>query len=104
MSRGHKAIRVMAMSPPDGSYPPDVDDVLDLREYEFETIGCRASYNPKGKVTHIVYGFGVSYCGRDEGEWWGRGSQEEYEVAHTLPLCKACANKTRPAMLRRVDA
>lgn len=63
-------------------------------------------YLRSGKVRHNVYpgpienqaGIGVSACRAHElpiEEWYGTGSQTEYERAATMPTCKRCADQTR---------
>ena len=49
-------------------------------------------YLPGRKVAHLVDSWpvnAVSLC-RVWAEFWGTGSQEEYEKAASLPLCKRC--------------
>jgi transposase len=54
------------------------------------------------RTAHLVrrthYGSRVSACGRFPwpNEWLGTGSQDEYERAAALPLCKLCEKETRP--------
>lgn len=51
-------------------------------------------YTPKGKVAHLTSQGTVTLCRLwyPEG-FWGTGSQEEYEKAETLPICKPCLKK-----------
>lgn len=51
-------------------------------------------YLPKRKVAHLTDQGTISYCRIwSPGGFWGTGSQEEYERAESLPLCKTCAKK-----------
>ena len=37
----------------------------------------------------------TAVCGeRPPGTWWGTGSQQEYDAAKALPLCKRCQAKS----------
>lgn len=56
---------------------------------------CTRIYVPTGKVAHLRTPWashGQPLCPADPAwAWRGTGSQEEYEHAATLPLCKRCA-------------
>lgn len=50
-------------------------------------------YTKNGKVAHSVvegraYGFCIVCRLEPKGDWYGTGSQEEYEKAESLPYCK----------------
>jgi hypothetical protein len=51
-------------------------------------------YIPSGRVAHLTPQGTVTLCGLwyPEG-FWGTGSQEEYERAESLTLCKHCLRK-----------
>jgi hypothetical protein len=51
-------------------------------------------YIPTGKVAHFTDQGTVTYCRLWVPEGlWGTGSQEEYERAASLPICKKCQRK-----------
>ena len=51
-------------------------------------------YLPGRKVAHLTDQGTVSYCRIwSPAGFWGTGSQEEYETAAALPLCKSCRKK-----------
>lgn len=55
-------------------------------------------YTPNGKVAHLIseanwgYPYPRAACGWDgQATYWrGSGSQDEYDRAQALPLCKRC--------------
>ena len=59
--------------------------------------GYERRYLRRGKVAHLIRSGmdGISVCNIWAGytatsDFWGSGSQEEYEKADSLPLCKSC--------------
>ena len=51
-------------------------------------------YTPEGKFAHLTTQGTVTLCGLWYPEGlWGTGSQEEYEKAAALPVCKPCRRK-----------
>jgi hypothetical protein len=64
---------------------------------------CTRVYTRRGKVAHLKAPFGTIANGRTlcpvmpswPDEWLGTGSQAEYDLAASLPLCKACGERAR---------
>lgn len=60
--------------------------------------GYIALYTYKSRVAHAVnedhrHGNSVAVCGLGPAwfnSWYGTGSQDEYETAEKLPLCRRC--------------
>lgn len=52
-------------------------------------------YDPDHPMHHVVpFGQQYALCGASPvlmGGWYGTGAWQEYETAHTLPRCAACA-------------
>jgi hypothetical protein len=55
-------------------------------------------YLPNGRMTHVVETPNAdvaALCGRRAAlpeNWFGTGSQDEYEQAESLPKCRLCAH------------
>ena len=58
-------------------------------------------YLPNGRVRHALHHHSVAaLCGLLpplDGDWWGTGSQEEYERVAKLSECRRCAARVKPA-------
>lgn len=61
----------------------------------------RVYTGPRGKVAHIIPSSAAGYvsaamCGLwawSRSDWRGTGTQDEYDRADSLPLCKNCLRK-----------
>lgn len=66
--------------------------------------GYERRYSRGGSVAHAVnvqryYPVSSAPCGFMPEEWLGTGTQDEYERASTLPLCKTCDRLTQGVCL-----
>lgn len=64
----------------------------------------RVYTGPRGKVAHLIGGgapgfVSAAVCGLwawSRSDWRGLGTQDEYDRAASLPLCKSCERKAKP--------
>lgn len=82
------------------SIDPGVNDALPTLLRDDDAL----LYTEAGTVAHLVRTRVLgkeAFCGLVVLDWWGTGSQSEYDKARALPLCRRCAGQITPYRLNR---